>query len=187
MARPRSRPTMYLFQLIEAKALRDGLAREQLCARFGISSSYYGQLSTDETLLSQASRPVISSIAVFLDVPFVQAQLWAGQITWQDFGRPKNPGATVTQYLDNVALQMADDEYFREFAVPLKEWSATPHGVKLRYVALYEHARRLRLQKEVSGSALGLVLARAAQLSGTVAPPAVAVPAAVPHARRRAP
>ena len=66
MARPRSRPTMYLFRLIEARALRDGLTREELCARFGISSSYYGQLSADATLLSQASRPVVQAIAAFL-------------------------------------------------------------------------------------------------------------------------
>jgi hypothetical protein len=164
MARPRSRPTMYLFRLIEAKALRESLSREELCARFNISSSYYGQLSADAALLSQASRPVIAAIAAFLEVPYVQAQLWGGQITWQDFGLPKNPGATVTQYLDRVALQIADDEHFREFGVPIKEWSATPHAIKLRYVALYEHARQLRLHKEAAGSAVGLALARAAQL-----------------------
>ena len=155
---------MYLFRLLEAKALRDGLTREELCARFGISSSYYGQLSADATLLAQASRPVVAAIAAFLEVPFVQAQLWAGQITWQDFGSPRNPGATVIQYLDKVAMQIGDDELFREFAVPLKEWSATPQAIKLRYVALYEQARRLRLQKEISASPIGLVLARAAQL-----------------------
>jgi|SRR5579871_916171 len=194
MARPRSRPTLYLFQLIEAKALRDGLTREQLCSRFGISSSYFGQLSADATLLSQASRPVLAAIAAFLDVAFVQAQLWAGQLTWEDFGRARNPGATVTQYLDKAALQIADDEHFREFAVPLKEWSATPHAMKLRYVALYEHARRMRLSREVPESAIGLVLARAADLkdaaataaAATVGPaPAPAAPAAA-RGRRRA-
>ena len=183
MARPRSRPTMYLFRLIEAKALRDGLSREELCARFNISSSYYGQLSADAVLLSQASRPVVAAIAAFLDVSFVQAQLWAGQITWQDFGLPKNPGATVTQYLDKVALQIADDENFREFAVPIKEWSATPHAIKLRYVALYEHTRRLRLQKEAGGSAVGLALARAAQLKDEA--DAVEPVSSLPRARRR--
>ena len=87
MARPRSRPTLYLFRILEAKALREGLARDALCKRFRISSSYYGQLSADSTLLAQASRPVIAAIAEFLGVPFVQAQLWAGQITWLRLAR----------------------------------------------------------------------------------------------------
>jgi hypothetical protein len=165
MARPRSRPTVYLFRLIELKAQREGTSRESLCSQFGISASYYGQLSSEPTLLAQASRPVIAAIAQYLDVPFVQAQIWAGQLDWADFGRPRNPGATVTQYLDRVALQIEQDEHFRAFAVPLKDWSATPQGMKIRFIALYEHARQLLLAGQTAAETPAALLARAGQIS----------------------
>jgi hypothetical protein len=165
MPRARTRPTTPLFRIIEAQALREQLSKEQLYARIGISASYYGQLSTDAVLLSQASRTVIESISAYLDVPAVQVMMWAGQLDWRDFGSPRNPGATVNQYLDAVALQIEDDPHFREFAVPLREWSATPQAIRLRFVALYERARALRLQREAAEGSPGLALARAARLS----------------------
>jgi hypothetical protein len=177
MARTRTRPTTPLFRIIETQALREGLSKELLYARLGISASYYNQLCTDEALLAQASRTVVEAISTYLDVPHVQVMMWAGQLDWRDFGQPRNPGATVHQYIDAVALQIEDDPHFRQFAVPLREWSATPQAIKLRFVALYEHARQLRVECEISGSTAGniagnvagstpgLTLARAARLS----------------------
>ena len=185
MPRPRLRPLTPLFRMIEAKALREQLGREELCRRFGISASYYGQLSADASLLSQASRPVLGAIAEFLDVALVQAQLWAGQIRWEDFGPRRNPGATVTQYLDAVAMQMEDDAHFREFAVPLKDWSATPQSMKLRYVALYEHARMLRLGRDSAGASVAATLARAAGLQHTEDGTSEGAREAMPRGRRR--
>jgi len=184
MARPRSRPTTPLFRMIEARAQRESLSREALCRRFGISASYFGQLSADPELLAQASRPVIAAIAEFLEVPFVQAQLWAGQLRWEDFGMPRNPAATVIQYVDRVAMQIEEDPHFREFAVPLKDWSATPPSIRLRYVALYEQARALRLQREAQGAAFAQTLARAGNIE-PAGPPAAAAPAGVPASRRK--
>ena len=176
MARTRTRPTTPLFRIIETQALRESLSKEQLYARIGISASYYNQLSTDALLLSQASRTVIESISTYLDVPHVQVMMWAGQLDWNDFGQPRNPGATVNQYIDAVALQIEDDPHFREFAVPLREWSATPQPIKLRFVALYEHARQLRLQRELAASTPGLTLARAARLTDRLPGPQPAPP-----------
>ena len=80
------------------------------------------------------------------------------------------------QYIDAVALQIEDDPHFREFAVPLREWSATPQPIKLRFVALYEHARQLRLQRELAASTPGLTLARAARLTDRLPGPQPAPP-----------
>ncbi len=210
MARTRTRPTTPLFRIIETQALREGLSKEQLYARLGISASYYNQLCTDDVLLAQASRTVVEAISTYLDVPHVQVMMWAGQLDWKDFGQPRNPGATVNQYIDAVALQIEDDPYFRDFAVPLREWSATPQAIRLRFVALYEHARQLRVQREVSeasgstttgknpgtprsstrGNTPGLTLARAARLSeqlpgagqGSLTPARSAKPARRPKA-----
>ncbi len=165
MVRPRTRPTTPLFRIIEARALREGVTREDVCLALGISVSYYGQLSGDPVLLAQASRSVIAAIAQFIEVPHVQVQMWAGQLSWTDFGQPRNPGATVTQYIDAIALQIETDPAFVEFAVPIADWSATPQSIKLRYVALYELARQLRLGNASGESTPTLTLARAAGLA----------------------
>lgn len=167
--------------------MRDELSKEQLYGRIGISASYYGQLSTDAGLLAQASRTVVDSIARYLDVPAVQVMMWAGQLEWRDFGSPRNPGATVNQYLDAVALQIEDDPHFREFAVPLREWSATPQPIRLRFVALYERVRALSLQHLTAQGTPGLTLARAAQLSDRLpdAPGPASVDTAAPATPRR--
>ncbi len=177
MPRAPSRPLTHLCQIIERHARAIGLTNDEVARKIGLSSSYYGQIRTDPGVQIGLSRSVIEAIARFLNEPVAQVQLWAGQMKWEDFGRPANPSATVDQYLDVVALHIQDDPLMRRFGVNVKDWASTPRSIKANYVALYELARAQAVGERVFEGSPALTYLRAGKIEDASNGPALAAPA----------